>query len=439
MSLPPDSEWASRSEWFPGSSAQSSRAPSPAQPPFAALAQLSREQLEEVATRLMQMNRGIVPQLPTPCHTPAPSSEPSSSRAASPAVPSSSPKKKKVARPANAFMLFRSDMIKKGAIPKDIEQRQQNISRVAGQCWNMLPPEQKAYWHAKAAEGARLHREKHPDYKFSPERKSPRKKAPEGPPQPSGDDYIRWIRETYVGIAGPPIAPARPRKSRSRRGVEAHAQSVPPMHFPLPPSLQPSPVGTPEIPRVASAPPAMAMAQLSPEAHLAAMGVHGIPDYSALPPPPGPGFPHGFPAEYFAQYLTNTAQEGLQGDDSTPKAPTFNDPTQAKFTFAPAGEGSAEADLGLPPYDALTNAIAGPSTNTSASTSAGTSQQDGPAPSRPASPGRWDGLDSYLAPPMLGDGSSPHDALNLALDAASAYGADPGAAALDNNELDAWY
>ncbi|RDX55428.1 hypothetical protein OH76DRAFT_1319713, partial [Lentinus brumalis] len=73
-----------------------------------------------------------------------------------------------VPRPANAFMLFRSDMIKTGQIPKDVEQRQQNISRVAGQCWNLLPPEQKAYWHQKAAEKYEEHMKMYPNYKFSP-------------------------------------------------------------------------------------------------------------------------------------------------------------------------------------------------------------------------------------------------------------------------------
>ena len=90
-------------------------------------------------------------------------------------------------------MLFRSDLIKTNAIPKSVEPRQQNISRVAGQCWNMLPPEKRKYWHDKAAEALRKHKEKHPDYKFSPERKRPsRKNAPgEGEPQPSGEDRIR--------------------------------------------------------------------------------------------------------------------------------------------------------------------------------------------------------------------------------------------------------
>ena len=90
---------------------------------------------------------------------------------ASPTEAPPSHKKKKgtkdhIPRPANAFMLYRSHLIKSGQIPKLVEQRQQNISRVAGECWNLLNDEEKAVWHNEAKKAMEQHRIRHPDYKF---------------------------------------------------------------------------------------------------------------------------------------------------------------------------------------------------------------------------------------------------------------------------------
>ena len=40
-----------------------------------------------------------------------------------------------------------------------------------------------------------------------------------------GEEYIRWIRETYIGLKGNAVAPPRPRKSKSRRTASARAAS----------------------------------------------------------------------------------------------------------------------------------------------------------------------------------------------------------------------
>ncbi|KAH9912613.1 high mobility group box domain-containing protein, partial [Epithele typhae] len=73
-----------------------------------------------------------------------------------------------IPRPPNAFMLYRSHLLKTGKIPKEFEHRQQNISRVAGECWNMLSMDEKAVWHAEARNALELHKLRHPDYKFAP-------------------------------------------------------------------------------------------------------------------------------------------------------------------------------------------------------------------------------------------------------------------------------
>lgn len=80
-----------------------------------------------------------------------------------------------IPRPPNAFMLYRSDFLKKRTIPEEVEKRQQNLSRIAGQCWKMLSAEERAIWNDKAAAVAAAHHAKYPDYKFRPIRKGARK------------------------------------------------------------------------------------------------------------------------------------------------------------------------------------------------------------------------------------------------------------------------
>ncbi|KAJ3800397.1 high mobility group box domain-containing protein, partial [Lentinula aff. detonsa] len=69
-------------------------------------------------------------------------------------------------RPPNAFMLFRSDFLKRHVIPRSVEKRQQTLSRVAGEIWNLMPAEEKKSWYDKAAEALTLHKKKYPNYKF---------------------------------------------------------------------------------------------------------------------------------------------------------------------------------------------------------------------------------------------------------------------------------
>ncbi|KAF8558914.1 hypothetical protein OG21DRAFT_994548 [Imleria badia] len=78
---------------------------------------------------------------------------------------------KRIPRPPNAFMLYRSDFIKTRAVPPEVEKRQQNLSRIAGQCWNMLPETEKAIWFSKAAVIRAEHRAKYPLYEAGPFRK----------------------------------------------------------------------------------------------------------------------------------------------------------------------------------------------------------------------------------------------------------------------------
>ncbi len=161
------------------------------------------------------------------------------SRPATPDVP----KSKRIPRPPNAFMLYRSHLLKTRQIPTNVEHRQQNISRVAGQCWNMLSEEEKRVWHEKAKEVLSAHMAKYPGYKFSPERKASRRKTPQDADAPAlhGEAWIVHLREKYLHKRGPAPEPSRNRSSRSRRGVGTDG----PSSLSLPPSLQASPASSP--------------------------------------------------------------------------------------------------------------------------------------------------------------------------------------------------
>ncbi|KAG1872538.1 high mobility group box domain-containing protein, partial [Suillus tomentosus] len=74
-----------------------------------------------------------------------------------------------IPRPPNAFMLYRSHMLKSRG-NADPEKRQQNLSRIAGQLWRAMSKEDRAVWHKKAAEVQAAHCAKYPGYKFKPNR-----------------------------------------------------------------------------------------------------------------------------------------------------------------------------------------------------------------------------------------------------------------------------
>jgi hypothetical protein len=78
--------------------------------------------------------------------------------------------KEHIPRPPNAFMLYRSYMLKNRG-NADPEKRQQNLSRIAGQLWREMSDEDRAVWHNKAAEVHAAHYAKYPNYKFKPNRR----------------------------------------------------------------------------------------------------------------------------------------------------------------------------------------------------------------------------------------------------------------------------
>lgn len=154
--------------------------------------------------------------------------------------------KSHIPRPPNAFMLFRAEKVN-SELPRDLPNRQQVVSVVAGQCWNMLDDKGKSVWHARARDMLKNHMERYPDYKFSPSRKSTRKKTEEVEAK-DGEEYIRHLREKYMRMVGPTIASSRPRKTKASKARSSpsdvqipaqHSESASPLS--MHPSVGPAP------------------------------------------------------------------------------------------------------------------------------------------------------------------------------------------------------
>ena len=152
---------------------------------------------------------------------------------------------RRVSRPPNAFILFRSDFLKRGVIPSHVECRQQNLSRIVGQVWNMLDPEVKAKWHEQAAIALIEHQRKNPDYKFTPAPRGSRRNKRRGQGKPISDkpNNIRDIREKYVNIIGPSPPSVRkrrqPKTSFDTKKQTEKQTSIPPPFTALHPSFPP--------------------------------------------------------------------------------------------------------------------------------------------------------------------------------------------------------
>ena len=123
-----------------------------------------------------------------------------------------------VPRPANAFILFRSDLVRAMRANCIPDHRQQNMSRVAGQCWNLMGTQEKAVWQQKAKVVAAAHKAKYPNWTYKPRRRvAVLRPASEPQIDTSSDEYIRTLREMYTGTVGPIVPPSRPRKLKERK------------------------------------------------------------------------------------------------------------------------------------------------------------------------------------------------------------------------------
>lgn len=74
-------------------------------------------------------------------------------------------KEKRPPRPSNAFILFRSDLLKRKFIFKGRESRQHKLSIIAAKCWDKLTREEKRKWFLEAEREKKAHAIKYAHYK----------------------------------------------------------------------------------------------------------------------------------------------------------------------------------------------------------------------------------------------------------------------------------
>ncbi|KAH8106002.1 hypothetical protein BXZ70DRAFT_409339 [Cristinia sonorae] len=240
-----DSDWSTMNDWSLPASRQPSRSSTPAlsmAPPTSivnAPSELSKPLPDFTSWMKTEDAQNILAQAQQPgwlLPTPRDAEDPTAFD-----LPiSRSRGKSHIPRPPNAFMLFRAEKVN-AELPRDLPNRQQVVSIVAGQCWNMLDDKGKAEWHSRAREMLRKHMERYPDYKFSPSRRSSRKKVDEVEAK-DGEEYIRHLREKYMQMHGPTVVSTRTRKAKPRKskGVASDVQLAP--HHPSLSSIHPGPL-----------------------------------------------------------------------------------------------------------------------------------------------------------------------------------------------------
>lgn len=150
-----------------------------------------------------------------------------------------------IPRPPNAFLLYRSDFLKRRTIPREVEKRQQNLSRIIGECWNTLSAEEKAVWHEKAAAAMAAHQAKYPHYKFRPTRRIAGKRTGKNKRNGNREHPVAGMFSSSVEPStGPVRAPRAIRspvrmfpyddgRSTTRKGPTMPSTSVSPFLSPL--------------------------------------------------------------------------------------------------------------------------------------------------------------------------------------------------------------
>jgi hypothetical protein len=73
-----------------------------------------------------------------------------------------------VARPRNAFILFRCDFVRQGKVPPTVERDHRNISRIAGNFWRHMSEADKSPWVRMAEREKAMHKKANPGYRYTP-------------------------------------------------------------------------------------------------------------------------------------------------------------------------------------------------------------------------------------------------------------------------------
>ncbi|KZT40707.1 HMG-box, partial [Sistotremastrum suecicum HHB10207 ss-3] len=73
-----------------------------------------------------------------------------------------------VPRPANAFIIFRRYYTNNVHKPGTVDTSKSTLSRIIGEAWNALDPEQRKPFDDAAKREKAAHALKHPEYQFKP-------------------------------------------------------------------------------------------------------------------------------------------------------------------------------------------------------------------------------------------------------------------------------
>ncbi|KAH7886713.1 hypothetical protein F5I97DRAFT_1037958 [Phlebopus sp. FC_14] len=132
-----------------------------------------------------------------------------------------------IPRPRNPFILFRCDLIRQRKTQAVSEVDGRNISRVAGEIWREMSPEEKQPWLELALKEKERHALLYPEYKYSPISGVKGKKGKNDLTEESR------AREVNTLVASLPPGPVRRRdarsvtKAQSRRDVSSRPRPYP--------------------------------------------------------------------------------------------------------------------------------------------------------------------------------------------------------------------
>ncbi|KAK0208045.1 hypothetical protein DFS33DRAFT_1300882 [Desarmillaria ectypa] len=112
----------------------------------------------------------VAPLTPEFIDTPSPSSSSQSDEPTS--GTGSSRRKNRIPRPLNCYFIFRKDVVDKKMIPKDTEHDSRHLSRIIGELWKKLSPEEKEYYYRRADDEKIKHRGLYPNYSYQPKKRT---------------------------------------------------------------------------------------------------------------------------------------------------------------------------------------------------------------------------------------------------------------------------
>ncbi|KAF6757987.1 hypothetical protein DFP72DRAFT_1065237 [Ephemerocybe angulata] len=107
-----------------------------------------------------------------------------------------------IARPPNAFIIFRSDFWAAEKLkPQPVERNNADISRIVGHCWNSMDAVQKKVYYDRAAQLREMHRLQYPEYRLKPAARRPRGQKMKSGVMIEQEERCRRLASAIIGEA----------------------------------------------------------------------------------------------------------------------------------------------------------------------------------------------------------------------------------------------